>query len=252
MARLLRHFIEPPRVCSYLKDREASLEIKIMLDTSPQELENMLIRGWRRFGPCYFRPACVSCQGCVSIRIPTEDFVLSSNQKRAKKNCAKLRVVMGVPKVDRKRLALYHKWHQFREGERGWDASPLNTESYAMEFAFPHPAARELLYYDDDPPGGGPPRLIGVGLCDETPNAWSAIYFFYDPDYAKLSLGTFNVVYQVELAKSKGLPHVYLGYRIEECESMQYKMKFLPHDLLIERPDEETPPPWFRAPDNEK
>jgi leucyl-tRNA---protein transferase len=252
MARLLRHFIEPPRVCSYLKEREASLEIKIMLDTSPQELENMLIRGWRRFGPCYFRPACETCQSCVSIRIPTQSFALSSNQKRAKRNCAKLRVVLGAPKVDRKRLALYHKWHQFREGERGWDASPLNTESYAMEFAFPHPAARELLYYDDDPPGGGAPRLIGVGLCDETPNAWSAIYFFYDPDYAKLSLGTFNVVYQVELARLKGLPHVYLGYRIEECESMQYKTKFLPHDLLLERPDEDTTPPWFRAPDKEK
>ena len=39
-----------------------------------------------------------------------------------------------------------------------------------------------------------------MGLSDETPRAWSAIYFFYDPAYAHLSLGTANVVVQIELA----------------------------------------------------
>lgn len=218
-----------------------------MLDTNPQELEDMLIRGWRRFGPCYFRPACSPCNGCVSIRLPSEGMHLSQSQKRAKKACADLRIVIGPPKVDRKRLALYQKWHQFREDTRSWDASPLNTESYAMEFAFPHPAAREITYYDDHPTDGGGPRLVGVGLCDETPNAWSAIYFFYDPDYAKRSLGTFNVLYQLDLAREKKIPYVYLGYRIDECPSMHYKMTFRPHELLFERPQLNEPANWIKS-----
>jgi arginine-tRNA-protein transferase len=245
MARNLRHFIEPPRACSYIKDEYAQLEIRIMLEVSQEELELMLIRGWRRFGPCYFRPACTACNDCVSIRLPTDRLLLSQSQKRAKKACARFRVEIGPPRVDRARLALYHKWHSFREERRGWDESSLSPDTYAMEFSFPHPAGRELSFYDDHPPGGGPPRLIGVSICDETKNAWSAVYFFYDPEYAKCSLGIYNVLYQVDLAREKGIPYVYLGYRVTRCESMQYKSAFRPHELLTERPGPNEEPRWF-------
>ena len=50
MARLLQQIIEEPRACSYLPDRCASLQHRIMLDLSAEELEPMLARGWRRFG----------------------------------------------------------------------------------------------------------------------------------------------------------------------------------------------------------
>lgn len=244
MSRTLRHFIEPPRSCSYIKEESAQLEIRIMLEVGPDELEHMLIRGWRRFGPCYFRPACGSCNDCVSIRLPTDRLVLNQSQKRAKKACSRFRVELGPPRVDRQRLALYHKWHRFRETARGWDESNLSPDTYAMEFSFPHPAGRELSYYDDNPPEGGPPKLIGVGICDETKNAWSAVYFFYDPDYARCSLGIYNVLYQAELARQRGIPYIYLGYWVMRCESMQYKANFMPHEVLTERPTIHEPPRW--------
>lgn len=240
MARLLRHFIEPPRSCSYLQERQASLEYRIMVDTSPEELEAMLMRGWRRFGPCYFRPACEPCGDCVSIRIPTDRFRPSQSQRRAKKSCAGLRTEIGPPRVDRARLELYRRWHSFREETRGWNGSPLDAESYGLEFAFPHPAAREITYYDEA-------RLVGVGLCDETPRAWSAIYFFYDPAYAKRSLGTFNVLFQIEHARGLGIPHLYLGYRVAGCRSMRYKAGFRPHELLFGRPGPTERPEWVEG-----
>ena len=61
MARLVRHFIEEPRDCSYLQSVKASLEYRLMVDVTPVELEELMLRGWRRFGPAYFRPACVPC-----------------------------------------------------------------------------------------------------------------------------------------------------------------------------------------------
>ena len=244
MAVLVQHFIEPPRTCSYLQDRLASLETKVMIDITPAELEEMLIRGWRRFGPFYFRPACTPCQECVSIRIPTADFTPSKAQRRAKKACGDLRVVLGPPSVDRARLALYHRWHSFREGERGWEGSKLDARGYQMEFAFPHPAARELAYYDDNPASGKAPKLVGVAICDETPKAWSAVYFFYDPDYARRSLGIYNVLYQIDLARQKAIPYIYPGYRIAGCASMRYKSTFRPHELLFTRPALDEAPRW--------
>ncbi|MBZ4421951.1 arginyltransferase [Myxococcus sp. RHSTA-1-4] len=246
MALLLAHDVESPRACSYLPERQASLENLLMEDVTPEEYEHLMVRGWRRFGPVYFRPACEACNECVSLRIPVHGFRPNRSQRRARAACAHLRVEVGRPRVDAERLALYRAWHAEREVAREWNPSPITARDYSLQFSFPHPSARELAWYDDGAEGG--PKLVGVGLCDETPQAWSAVYFFYDPAYAHLSLGTANVVRQVELAKERGIPHVYLGYRVLACASLRYKARFGPHELLEERPAMSEPPRWVPAP----
>ena len=245
MATLLGHSIEPPSPCSYLPDRLSSLEHRVMQDVTPEEYEEMLVRGWRRFGPVYFRPACQACGECVSLRIPTATFQPNRSQRRARAACAHLRVEVGVPRVDAERLALYQRWHAEREQAREWSASPLSPRDYFLQFAFPHPSAREVAWYDDTAEGG--PRLVGLGICDEMPQAWSAVYFFYDPAYARASLGSASVVFQVEYARSRGIPHVYLGYRVQDCASLRYKGTFRPHELLEGRPAPEEAPRWSPA-----
>ncbi|HZI06628.1 MAG TPA: arginyltransferase [Archangium sp.] len=245
MAIILGHTVEPPGPCSYLPDQLSSLEQLVMRDVTAEEYERMLVRGWRRFGPMYFRPACQACNRCVSLRLPTDTFQPNRSQRRARAACAHFRVEVGPPQVDESRLALYRAWHAEREQTREWDASPLGMRDYFLQFAFPHPAAREVAYYDDTAEGG--PRLVGLGICDETPQAWSAVYFFHDPAYAHCSLGTANVVFQVELARARGIPHLYLGYRVQECASLRYKGAFRPHELLEERPDPDVIPLWKPA-----
>ncbi|HZI12670.1 MAG TPA: arginyltransferase [Myxococcus sp.] len=249
MALLLAHEVEEPRPCSYLPDKQATLENLLMQEVSPEEYEHLLVRGWRRFGPVYFRPACAACNECVSLRVPVEDFRPNRSQRRARAACAHLRVEVGVPRVDEARLALYRRWHSERETSREWGPSPLTKREYSLQFSFPHPSAREVAWYDDTAEGG--PKLVGLGICDETPNAWSAVYFFYDPDYAHLSPGTANVVFQVELARARGIPHVYLGYRVLACASLRYKGGFRPHELLEGRPALSAPPRWVPAPSEE-
>ena len=246
MALLLAHDVESPRPCSYLPEQQASLENLLMQDVSAEEYEHLLVRGWRRFGPVYFRPACAGCNACVSLRIPVDGFRPNRSQRRARAACAHLRVEVGKPQVDAARLALYRVWHAERELAREWNPSPITARDYSLQFSFPHPSAREVAWYDDGAQGG--PRLVGVGLCDETPRAWSAVYFFYDPAYAELSLGTANVVRQVELARERGIPHVYLGYRVQACASLRYKGSFRPHELLEERPALDSAPRWVPAP----
>lgn len=242
MARLIQRIIEEPRPCSYLTDRRASLEHHIMADATSDELEVLLARGWRRFGPDYFRPVCAPCSECVPIRIPVARFAPSRSQRRVTRKITSLRVVISAPGMDQQKLDLYHKWHAFRERERDWEPAELTMESYFWSFSFPHPSARELCYYDVS--GKGPPRLVGVGICDETRASWSAVYFYYDPEYAALSPGVGNVLFQVELARSRGRAHVYLGYYVEGSRSMGYKARFHPSERLIGWPGPDEEPRW--------
>jgi arginine-tRNA-protein transferase len=241
--RLLERIVEKPHACPYLPAERASLEVRVMLDVGDDEMDALLERGWRRFGPIYFRPACASCGECVSLRVVTSRFAPSKSQRRARRAAQSLRRVVGAPRVDDERLDLYAKWHADREDARGWEPNGQSTERYALEFAFPHPCAREAAFYDDDAPGGS--RLVGLGLFDETPHALSAAFFFHDPDYARMSLGTVNVLSLVDDARESGRPHVYLGYRVDGCASLRYKAAFRPHELLRTRPESlDDPAPW--------
>ena len=119
--------------------------------TSPPTRWTLLLeRGWRRFGPIYFRPACASCTECVSLRVLADRFEPSKSQRRAARACSRLRRVVGPPRVDDERLALYARWHAGRESARGWQPNGQTPERYSLEFAFPHPCAREAAFYDDE------------------------------------------------------------------------------------------------------
>lgn len=224
----------------YLPEREAQLEIKVQVDVTAPELEAMFSRGWRRFGPVYFRPACEACGECVTLRIPSATFRPTKSQRRARKNAARLVRDVGVPIVDAERLALYARWHDDREQHRGWDESPMDVERYATDFAFPHPCVREVTFRDPD--AGG--RLVGLGICDDTGASLSAAYFFWDPVHAPPSLGVAHVVALVDDAARRGIAHVYLGYRVRGCASLAYKGRYAPHELLEGRPGPHRLPLW--------
>jgi arginine-tRNA-protein transferase len=248
MSRLLERIVEEPRACSYLDDRLASLEHRVMVDVDPEELDRLLERGWRRFGPDYFRPACGACSLCVPTRLPVATFAPTKSQRRARRKLDGLRATLGPPIVDEEHLALYHAWHADREDARAWSPSALDERAYGFQFAFPHPSIRELALRDDERGG----RLVAVGLCDRTPRAWSLVYFFFDPAYAARSLGVANVVLSVEIARAHGIPHVYLGYAVAGCPSLKYKRTFGPREELVGWPEPDETPRWIVAPQDEE
>ena len=78
-------------------------------------------------------------------------------------------------------------------------------------------------------------RLIAVAYVDALPEALSAIYCYHDPTEGARSLGTFNILSLLASARDRGLPHVYLGYNVAGCRSLEYKRNYRPNEVL--RPD---------------
>ena len=72
------------------------------------------------------------------------------------------------------------------------------------------------------------PRLLGVAVTDLSLHGLSAVYTFFDPDETERGLGTFAILQQVELARRRGIPWIYLGFWIEGHPKMDYKRHFRP------------------------
>ncbi|XP_043594136.1 arginyl-tRNA--protein transferase 1 isoform X2 [Bombus pyrosoma] len=99
---------------------------------------------------------------------------------------------------------------------------------------------------DDGPPSGYGSfheqywldnELIAVGVIDILPSCVSSVYFFYDPAYSHLSLGTFSSLREVYLTRqlnkvAKDLKYYYMGFYIHSCPKMRYKARMRPSKLL--------------------
>lgn len=240
--RELLHFIESPRECSYLQRETASLEIRGVAAMDPAEYAGLLGRGYRRFGWQVFRPACPNCAKCRSIRIPVRAFEPNGSERRVLRRNAHIRAELHPLFVTEAHIALYNAWHGCMHQHRGWPLQQITFDAYRSEFlSGASDSGRQWLYFNRE-------RLVGVALMDEVPGAISLVYFFYDPGWRAGSPGTFSILNQLLYAKSSGLDFAYLGYWIEECQSMSYKGRFHPREILARYPGEGESPVWEAVP----
>jgi arginine-tRNA-protein transferase len=213
--------------CSYLPGRRARQPLRAPVRRlTGAEFDTRLEAGDRRAGPLLYTQACPACAACEPIRVDVHAFAPSRSQRRAQARAAPaVTVELGPIEVDEARLALYRA----HERGRGLDHDgrpPIDAIGYESAFAMSCVEGFEVRYTV-----GG--RLAGVAITDRGARALSAVYTFWDPACAGLSLGTFSILTQIALARRWGLDWLYLGLAIRDNHSMAYKLAFMPHERRI-------------------
>ena len=214
-------FLAPLEPCEYLAGRLSQLRYEVNDELRPQDYMQRLRNGWRRFGPIVFRPECPSCRMCQSIRVPVQSFRPNQSQRRTwKKNAGEVTIRVASPSASPEKLDLLARFHQHGHATKGWPAASPDLNVF-LDNPF---QTEEWTYYLGE-------TLVAVSYVDTLPEGLSAIYCFHDSDHRR-SLGTLNILQMIEVAKQRGLPHVYLGYYVDGCRSLEYKRRFRPNEVL--------------------
>jgi arginine-tRNA-protein transferase len=224
--------------CAYLPGKSVRMYYKYVPDASKAFATAVIKRGWRRFGKYYFHPICQGCDACKSIRINVKEYQYTKSQRRAIKRNKETRIIVQEPSLTQAHIDLYNKYHAYKHNKDDWNFREISQREYYENFADgAQDFGKEVLYIRDQ-------KLVGVDLIDVLEDGISSIYFYYDPDYAKLSLGTYSLLYQINLADILDLEWIYLGYWVEGCKAFAYKPKFQPQELLDGFPGMDDEPDW--------
>lgn len=221
-------FIAPPSPCGYLPAEQWSLEYELVAAMTPADYMARMKAGWRRFGHMVFRPRCQACRQCQSLRVVVDRFEPNRSQRRVRKlNQGETRLSIRLPSVTPAKLQLYDRYHAYQTDAKDWPPHlPKEPDDYRQSFVDNPFRTEEWCYYLGA-------RLVGVGYVDALPEGLSAIYFYYDPDDRDRQLGTWNVLSLIEEARRRRLPHLYLGYYVGGCRSLEYKATFRPNEILV-------------------
>ncbi len=224
--------------CAYLPDNKVRMNYKYVAKASQTFATAVIARGWRRFGKYYFHPICNGCNECKSVRINVNDYHYTKSQKKSIKRNKNTEIIVQKPTLTASHLELYNKYHAFKQKKDKWQHRNISQREYHENFVDgAQDFGKEVLYIIDG-------KLVGVDLIDVLGDGISSIYFYYDPDHANLSLGTYSLLYQIQLAKILELPWIYLGYWVDGCKAFAYKPKFQPQEILDGFPHVSKQPEW--------
>lgn len=216
----LRFFVTPSHPCSYLAEREAVTlfaDPHAVLDNAQYTRLSEL--GFRRSGEHVYRPHCPSCQACIPVRIPVDEFRPGRSQQRTWKRNSDITVRGARARFSDEHFRLYRRYIHARH--RGGDMDDDDPQNY---WRFINSSWSNTWLYEfrlDE-------RLLGVAVVDRLRNAMSAVYTFFEPDLPQRALGVYAVLWQVEEARRLELRWVYLGYWIKDCPKMAYKDRYRP------------------------
>ena len=229
--RFPRFFVTSPAPCPYLPGRSERKVFTELKGPNADQLNESLGRiGFRRSQMVAYRPSCLDCQACVSVRVVARQFKPSATQKRDLKRHADLIVSECRPWATDEQFSLLARYLGQRHPDGGMSAMDELDYADMIEHT---PVSSVVTEYREPGPDGRPGRLVGACLTDRQGDGLSMIYSFYDPDHeARAGLGNFIILDHIQRAAAEGLLYVYLGYWVKGSPRMQYKVRYRPLELL--------------------
>lgn len=220
----LQFFLTRAAPCGYLPETSQSICLDPKQTLGSSLLGALIQHGFRRSGQLVYRPHCPSCNACIAARIPVQDFTPGRGQLRTLKRGQQLTVNEQSPALTDEYYLLYQRYIDARHADGSmYPPSPQQFQEFLVSH---YPFARFFEFRRQE-------QLMAVAVSDQLPDGLSAVYSFYDPDDRYYSLGRQTILWQISHARQLGLPYLYLGYWISNCQKMNYKTDYQPLELLL-------------------
>jgi len=181
-------------------------------------------QGFRRSQNVLYRPSCAECSSCYSARIRVADFTPSKSQRRILKRNEMLSRNAMSPWATEDQYTLFRRYLEHRHADGGM--ADMDIFEFAAMVEETPIKSRVIEYTSPVEPDAVEPKLAAVCLTDVFDDGLSMVYSFFEPELTKNSLGTYIILNHIEIARTAGLPYVYLGYWVPDSPKMAYKAGF--------------------------
>ncbi|MBV1916677.1 MAG: arginyltransferase [Sphingomonadaceae bacterium] len=230
--RFPRFFVTSPSPCPYLPGRSERKVFTELKGAHADSLNDALSRiGFRRSQTVAYRPSCLDCNACISVRVVADEFAASSTQKRNLKRNGDLVTTVCHPWSTSEQFELLQRYLSVRHPGGGMTAMDETDFADMVEHS---PVTSYLIEYREPSADGVTPgKLVGACLTDKQGDGLSMIYSFYEPEHgSRPGLGNYIILDHIVRAAEMDLPYVYLGYWVEGSPRMQYKVRYRPLEKL--------------------
>lgn len=229
--RFPRFFVTNPGPCPYLPGKSERKVFTELSGPHTSELNDALGRiGFRRSQNVAYRPSCIDCKACVSVRVVSEEFNPNATQRKLLRRNSDLQIEACEPWATEEQFSLLQKYLSKRHP--GGGMTEMDEMDYS-DMVEQSPVKSFVIEYREPSVDGEKGRLVGACLTDQQADGLSMIYSFFDADHpGRAGLGNFIILDHILRARKAGLPYIYLGYWVEGSKRMEYKRRFQPLERL--------------------
>ncbi len=181
-------------------------------------LDEYLSKGWYRMGQgiftCHFLCFGERIYSALWLRLELGNHKFKKRQRKLLNRNSHLRIEIVPLQIDKQKEALYQKyrWHRFRG----------NISTSLKESLFD--GGRKNIYHTMECCIYDKNRLIAASFFDLGNYSIASILGMYDPDYAKMSLGNFTMLAEINFGMENGFKYYYPGYIVSGYSRFDYKV----------------------------
>ncbi|MBF0226944.1 MAG: arginyltransferase [Desulfobacterales bacterium] len=186
--------------------------------------EYLISKGFRRSGKHFYINKCPNCDLCLPIRINVEEFTPSQSQKRALKKNQDVTIYRNRIELIEQDYELYYNYQIYKHFN-GFIVPDI-TDYANFLINSPLTGTEMMKYYIGD-------KLAAISWIDILEESISSVYFAYDMNFNKRSLGVFSILKEIELCKELKKKWLQLGFWVSGSKKMEYKSNYKPYELLI-------------------